>query len=820
MYTRSDSIAAAEGGTFAWMVGSEAEQQDGQDAAPVASIDEQAKRDMTRQCFLTWLASGRHLFHISGKAGSGKSTLMKFLARSSRVQAELRRWAGDNPLIFAQFFFWNSGDRLQASLEGLYRSLLFEICRQSPDLIPRIFPDIWAGLLVGVAPPHDTPISLEEVKQAFDLFTQQISSLPSYICLFIDGLDEFEGDEVDHWHLARYLQSWTQSPNIKLCVSSRPHVTFLQSFASSVNRQINIHELTREDICQFSLAMFEKDPNFARIKDSYRELVDDIVGHSNGVFLWARLAVRSLLRSVGYQVTGEELKRKLKAMPKGLDGLFDQILGSINPEDQSLSDTLFLLTIPDFCRWQPIVGSAIAYSWLEDLANPDFPWKQPMRACSETEIKERLDRVSCLLDRLSRGLLEMFPKRSRDVDGHDYFVYEVRFLHRTAREYLAGTRQREMETRVPDIDVYSGILRLMLAEFKFARPTLRDLSRNLSQYGSRGGPLRTHLNKTITVMQSAIAQGYEIPRRILEEFSTIASGHAQPVDTPQQDSRCQTECHLRGQNLQTSLSDCWPTIRESNYPSCIFSEFTLRSMQALLPPDLRCQLKRQTLESGPNLLLVACDSGDVELVLELLQDGRTPGEIVELEVVYGHCEDPGQGDTKGAETASVWLLCLSRFGYSCLSMRNHTRSVIVELLLRAGADGNVQFIITKRSSEGLQREVTNDTLAGANAEQVTGRKYVMSLLELVELVEPPNLKEIRAILESRRSWWDRLTRWTLTSNLQNVEDDESESFKRVYKSALPAEGTYAPFGILGDFYIESVITPSERLDLPFSFRVT
>lgn len=49
------------------------------------------------------------------------------------------------------------------------------------------------------------------------------------ICLFIGGLDEFEDGEVDHWYTARDLQSWTNSENVKLCVSSRPHVPFLHS---------------------------------------------------------------------------------------------------------------------------------------------------------------------------------------------------------------------------------------------------------------------------------------------------------------------------------------------------------------------------------------------------------------------------------------------------------------------------------------------------------------------------------------------------------------------------------------------------------------
>ncbi|KAL4864785.1 hypothetical protein BDV12DRAFT_200773 [Aspergillus spectabilis] len=155
------------------------------------------------------------------------------------------------------------------------------------------------------------------------------------------------------------------------------------------------------------MAMFEKDHNFHHIKDTYKDLVIEVVNASDGVFLWARLAVRSLLKSVGCRASEKDLKRKLQLLPKGLDELFDQILGSIDPDDQPLSDQLFLLTTANLCPWQPIVLNAIAYSWLEDLDDPSFPYETLMRSYTEKEIDERLERVSCLLDRLPRGLLEM-----------------------------------------------------------------------------------------------------------------------------------------------------------------------------------------------------------------------------------------------------------------------------------------------------------------------------------------------------------------------------------------------------------------------------
>jgi ABC-type glutathione transport system ATPase component len=41
--------------------------------------------------FQHWLREGYGVFHISGKAGSGKSTIMKFLVRDERTETELEK---------------------------------------------------------------------------------------------------------------------------------------------------------------------------------------------------------------------------------------------------------------------------------------------------------------------------------------------------------------------------------------------------------------------------------------------------------------------------------------------------------------------------------------------------------------------------------------------------------------------------------------------------------------------------------------------------------------------------------------------------------
>jgi hypothetical protein len=86
--------------------------------------------------FVDWLRQGSGIYWINGKAGSGKSTLMRYIYENDRTKQELKAWAGAMPSITCGFFFWKSGDEYQRSQSGLLRSLLFEILQRDRKLIP------------------------------------------------------------------------------------------------------------------------------------------------------------------------------------------------------------------------------------------------------------------------------------------------------------------------------------------------------------------------------------------------------------------------------------------------------------------------------------------------------------------------------------------------------------------------------------------------------------------------------------------------------------------------------------------------------------
>jgi hypothetical protein len=92
--------------------------------------------------FRNWLesTSSTEVFWLSGKAGSGKSTLVKFLADNSVTRRIVEEWAGlpssaskaENAkrVAIVGYYFWRSGYPMQKSLNGLFQSMLYNILKQ------------------------------------------------------------------------------------------------------------------------------------------------------------------------------------------------------------------------------------------------------------------------------------------------------------------------------------------------------------------------------------------------------------------------------------------------------------------------------------------------------------------------------------------------------------------------------------------------------------------------------------------------------------------------------------------------------------------
>ena len=87
MKSREQSISPAHKSTFEWAL---QPQPDGSDLGDLSA----------------WLRSKSGIYWVRGKAGSGKSTLMKFLWHDGRTRNSVSERAGNSPFLTANFYFW------------------------------------------------------------------------------------------------------------------------------------------------------------------------------------------------------------------------------------------------------------------------------------------------------------------------------------------------------------------------------------------------------------------------------------------------------------------------------------------------------------------------------------------------------------------------------------------------------------------------------------------------------------------------------------------------------------------------------------------
>lgn len=424
IWIRHDRIVSAHSETFTWVFRGEAPDS----GNPIRYVE--------------WLRKHDGIFWIHGKPGSGKSTLMKFLVHHPDTAKHLQVWAGSKRLVVAKFFFWNSGTRLQKSQEGLLRSLLFEILRQVPALLPEV-----RQTLLGAEPrtnglPQTEPHSPQHygarwnLKSLLRVFTYlHERDIGANFCFFIDGLDEYrDEDGNDHRELIRLLRHFTASPQIKLCVSSRPWTVFRDAFQDDPDWTIKLEDLTRDDIrCYVSdtFGAHEQYSKLSRMDSGYKQLVENVVQKAQGVFLWVFLVVRDLLEGLTFNDTIKTMHMRLDRFPEDLDDYFRHIFDSIPKVYRIQTARTFQIALS---RDTPL--PLITYALMDDVEEDPALDIHSSPDLEQGQMEMKLAMMWRRLDGRSKGLLEVVVTERQ---------YLVEFLHRTVRDFLFHTPEVQDE---------------------------------------------------------------------------------------------------------------------------------------------------------------------------------------------------------------------------------------------------------------------------------------------------------------------------------------------------------------------------------------
>ncbi|KAL1633548.1 hypothetical protein SLS58_011063 [Diplodia intermedia] len=404
--------------------------------------------------FDEWLRSPHGIYWISGKPGSGKSTLMKYLCDDKNTISLLKEWAAGDTLFTAKFFFWHGGTKMQKSVQGLLQSLLFEILRQKPHWIKTICPSRWSSDTANLD-PWDT----REISRILQRLARQDFGANKF-CFFIDGLDEHDGDLEN---VIECLKSLDRAPNIKLCISSRPWNCFEDAFGNS-SWMLRLEDLTKQDIEEYVRDNLYLELQTLRTQDGpafAEEISTEILRKAQGVFLWVFLAVRSLRQGITDRDTATVLRNRLRAFPPELNDFFKLILGSV--EGIHWHETAFLLSA---ALKAPEPLTTLAYSFImeedQDIATT-LANECPL---PDEEITSRRELLRWRLNARCKGLLQVYDSTTLFDGGTAPHRHMVDFLHRTVREFLLGRDVEVFKYLPSDHRMDVTICKALLAELK------------------------------------------------------------------------------------------------------------------------------------------------------------------------------------------------------------------------------------------------------------------------------------------------------------------------------------------------------------------
>ncbi|TFB02764.1 hypothetical protein CCMA1212_005505 [Trichoderma ghanense] len=485
MHFREQEVTRAHSKTFEWVF------------QPSTST-EAGKEEISEHPFSMWLRGDAlgPIYWITGKPGSGKSTLIRFLFDHEATMERLDSWAGGKPVLTAGFFFWTSGSREQRSQTGLLRSLLHQILSTHPEFAPAAFPDLWKKLKTLTTKERvalQLDWSVADLLEAFQGVMDAVVPTMN-VCLFIDGLDEFEGDHTAIIDFFKNLCLGEKGQSIKICLSSRPWAVFQNAFEYAVPN-LRLQDLTYDDMYRYMRDRLRQNTHIRRLLKHEPEagegLIKATVEKADGVFLWVRLALNEMIRKFEQNTGLASLSEVMQALPTELNDLFNLFFFE-NQDQDELAEAAIIFGLMN--------ARELAADFIQnDAANALTLWEfafalkgseddqaavsEEVKQASATTAHERCQMAASLIMHRFSGLLGIharaesgnarglrFADKSEDMsEVVDAAARRVTYIHRTVRDWFMeepGVMDRLVSKTPADFDPHLRLLRSYILQMK------------------------------------------------------------------------------------------------------------------------------------------------------------------------------------------------------------------------------------------------------------------------------------------------------------------------------------------------------------------
>ncbi|KJR81532.1 uncharacterized protein SPSK_00991 [Sporothrix schenckii 1099-18] len=413
-------------------------------------------------CFPCWLVGvPGSPYWLCGKAGSGKSTLVKFLMSHKNTIRLLEKAHG--PTLIVAHFFWLSGSPIQRSLRGVALSLLsqllsqIEIENEQEEVVMEPTRRRWTqeavGAILRAVPSASRKVSAQDwsYEELCGATEALLEASPSTVCIFLDGLDEADMDvqSASPKPVLSFVDKLCRLPRVKVCISSRPEPAFHSKYYK--DPQLLVQNLTRDDIMAYVVDNFESQlPPSWNEDDHNKSMVQDLAAkvceYSDGVFLWVRLVMRSLLQGLVNGDTLTQLHERLELLPRDINKLYQNMWDRLDEGDQQIYQreaALYINMALDRLQISSYIplGDAKAEPPLSDiqlyaanhLGEVQSLFANPSRHSIQT-IQSQSAKFGKRIETLTAGLLEVATVASSSLK-----IGQIGFIHRSAKEFFVNT---------------------------------------------------------------------------------------------------------------------------------------------------------------------------------------------------------------------------------------------------------------------------------------------------------------------------------------------------------------------------------------------
>ncbi|KIW31184.1 uncharacterized protein PV07_02852 [Cladophialophora immunda] len=362
--------------------------------------------------YLSWKASDPGKLLIKGKAGCGKSTLMKHLLDTEEAERP-----PDTNFVVCGFFFNGRGVSMEKRLDGMLRTILHQILSQNP----LVFQCLEPFYLKMKAARGSQVRSVEWTKETLEKMLKEVMHFPEFRALiFIDALDEGEGFLApDVFELLEEQLQTSQDQStaaIRICLSSRP-----DNFTDHKSTWTTI-DLGR---C-----------NFEGIKAYAHAKLSDTANQANGVFLWVKLVIDQLREAMVDWEEVSQIRAILCATPTDLYDVFRGMLNKVKA--QHCSAMQFILHVILVAERPLSIGELIGLVESRSLSSSK-PSDNPY--CDTTPARSKsTEQMRVWIQNRCRGLVEV----TEPVDKnnwryiHNKWATEVQFIHQSIKDFLGA----------------------------------------------------------------------------------------------------------------------------------------------------------------------------------------------------------------------------------------------------------------------------------------------------------------------------------------------------------------------------------------------